>query len=283
MLVSRRHTCYGRAMASFAQITDLHLRPPGVATRGGVDCAWYTERAVDAVLSRHPEIDAVLVTGDVTDLGEDDGYALARSMLSRFEVPVLVVPGNHDRTARLRAGFAGWPGMGEEPVPGKVCHVHDIGDARVVMLDSSVDRLDDHRHYGALGEAQLEWLADVLNDPRPTLIGLHHPPFEIGIRFLDRIMLRDADALARVIAGRAHVRRIVCGHVHRPAFGVVAGVPAMTLPGVAHQIALTLDPQAAPKVLMEPPAYGLHVIGAEQDISHIGVVDAFPPPPEDGE
>jgi len=265
------------AMPIFAHLTDLHLRPPGIKTLGRIDADGFAARAIDAVIARHDNLDAVIVSGDIADLGEEDAYARALMLLSRFSVPVFVVPGNHDRTRRLRDAFVAFPGVAGSPVSGKVCHTTLIGGVRLVMLDTSVDGLDTGRHHGEVGVEQLDWLDRILGDGAPALIAMHHPPFAVGIGFMDGITLEDTDAFAAVIAKHDNVSRIVCGHVHRVIVGEVAGVPAMAIPGTAHQVELALSGGAPASLVMEPPAYGLHLVDDKHAVSHLGYIDDFGP------
>ncbi|RAH99724.1 phosphodiesterase [Acuticoccus sediminis] len=265
-------------MAVFAQLTDLHLRPPGTLTLGRIDTDRFVVQAIDAINSRHPYIDAVIVSGDITDLGEEDAYNRAAMLLSRFAVPVIVIPGNHDSTPTLRDAFQAFPGFAEECVPGKACHVHKIGGVTVVALDTSVSSPDQSQHQGELGEAQLRWLDATLATSGPVLIAMHHPPFQVGIDFMDKIGLTDARAFAKVLARHENIVRIVCGHVHRTIVSEVGGVPVMAIPGVAHQVVLALDEMTPPALVMEPPAYGVHMIEGGRAVSHIGYVETYGAP-----
>lgn len=271
--------CYGAAMPKFAQITDLHLRPPGVLTLGTVDADQFVTDAVSALVTRHGDVDAVLVTGDVADLGEEDAYSRAAMLLSRFSAPVFVMPGNHDRTAALRDAFSAFPGVADAPVPHKVCYARSVGGVSVIALDTSMDGIESLSHGGELGTEQLEWLdATLAQTDEPALIAMHHPPFATGIGFMDEIGLGDAAAFSAVLAKHNHVRRVVCGHVHRVIMDTVGGVPALAIPGVAHQVELGLVPGAPANMVMEPPAYGIHIFGEGRAISHVGYVDAFGAP-----
>ena len=268
----------GPAMATLAHITDLHLRPPGVLTLGRIDADRFAARAIDRIIAAHPDIDAVIVSGDLADIGEAAAYARAAMLLSRFSVPVLVVPGNHDRTGPLIDEFIAWPGVSARPLAGKLCYAVEVDGVRVVMLDTSVDGMDRREQHGLLGEAQLAWLDETLGDDVPTLIAMHHPPFPVGIGFMDGITLRDSEAFAAVVARHTSVKRIVCGHVHRTIVSEVGGVPAVAVPGVAHQVQLALDADAPARLVMEPPAYAIHLVGEGQTISHIGYVDDYGEP-----
>ncbi|MEM8852680.1 MAG: phosphodiesterase [Pseudomonadota bacterium] len=261
-------------MARFAQITDLHLRPPGVLTLGDIDADGYTARAIDALIAKHPDVDGVLVTGDITDLGEEEAYNRAAMLLSRFSVPVLVLPGNHDLRAAMGEAFVAWPGFGAGVVDDKLCYALTVAGVTVVCLDTLVDG----RPHGELGAAQLAWLDETLAGAGPTLIALHHPPFTAGIAFMDAIGLTDRDAFAAVVAKHDNVKRIVCGHVHRTIVGSVGCVPAIAVPGVAHQVMMALDGSSDARLVMEPPAYAIHDVSADGAASHVGYVDDYGAP-----
>jgi hypothetical protein len=95
---------------------------------------------------------------------------------------------------------------------------------------------------------------------------------------MDAIPLTDADAFAGVLARHDNVVRIVCGHVHRGIVGAVRGVPAIAVPGVAHQVLLALGPDAPPQLVMEPPTYGIHTVEGDGAVSHVAYVEDFGPP-----
>ncbi len=88
---------------------------------------------------------------------------------------------------------------------------------------------------------------------------MHHPPFDTGIGFMDRIGLAGREALAALLARHRNVERVVCGHVHRPVHVRFAGTVASICPSPAHQIVLTFDDRAGDAFVMEPPAFQLHL------------------------
>src|SRR6202051_973147 len=93
------------------QLTDLHVRPDGVAKQAS-DTNTLTERACRVAAAFTPLPDMVIITGDLTESGLEAEYANVSAILGRtLSVPVYVVPGNHDRREALRASLAHLPGV----------------------------------------------------------------------------------------------------------------------------------------------------------------------------
>ena len=68
-----------------AQISDPHLRPPGVPYQGVVDLNAAFGAAINQINQLSPQPDVVLLTGDVVDEGDPAEYAVARAVLVRAE------------------------------------------------------------------------------------------------------------------------------------------------------------------------------------------------------
>lgn len=259
-----------------AQLTDLHVRPVGKAANRVVETNMFTERALRAVAAFVPRPDVVLITGDLTECGLDAEYAnLAQMLRVHLPMPVFVIPGNHDRRGVLREGLRHLPGVVADPH--YVQYAIEDYPVRLVMLDTLVPGAG----YGELTAEGLAFLEQTLaaEPAKPTLIGMHHPPFTCGIAHMDRINLRNAAAFAELIARHPQVERIVCGHVHRPAVTRVAHAIASIAPSVAHQVELSFDAHDPGSFLFEPPAFELHRWSKNEGfVSHIAYVERFPGP-----
>ena len=136
--------------------------------------------------------------------------------------------------------------------------------------------------HGALCTERLGFLERALagGDGRPTLVFMHHPPFECGLVHMDEIRLLDGEApFRRLIAGETSIERILCGHHHRPIVTRYAGTIAQIAPSVTHQVAFDLDPAHTGALVFEPPAYLLHRYTPESGIvSHMVYVESFDGP-----
>jgi Icc protein len=148
---------------------------------------------------------------------------------------------------------------------------------RLVMLDTLVPGAS----HGELSSAQLEWLDRKLTEQpdRPTLVGMHHPPFATGIPHMDNIALVNAEPFRSVIARHRQVERIVCGHHHRPIVGQCAHAIVSISPSVAHQVELTFDPTDPGAFNFEPPAFQFHTWHDNNGfVSHTVYTDSYTGP-----
>jgi 3',5'-cyclic AMP phosphodiesterase CpdA len=258
------------------QLSDLHLCREGEAAYRVVETNTLTERAFRAVSAFRPHVDVLLLTGDLTFDGQEDEYQELLMLLRRhIECPVYVIPGNHDRRAPMRTQLAELPGVTAHPH--FIQYVVEDFPARIVMLDTHSPGAD----HGELCAERLEWLDRTLSEQpdKPTMIGMHHPPFAGGINYMDRINLRNPEAFAAIVRKHRQVERIVCGHVHRPIVTGFAGTVCSVAPSAAHQLELALDPHARGAFVMEPPFAHMHRWTPEDGfVTHVAYVEQFPGP-----
>jgi Icc protein len=213
-------------MTRILQITDLHLVSPGLRVSGVLDTAKLVKDFVDRLVETMPRIgpvDAVLVTGDISDDGSAESYALFRKMMAPLGLPLLVIPGNHDLREPMRQAHVD---LGLLPATGKLNWSTMIGDLKVIGLDTLIEGSGG----GALDGDTLAFLEAELVGTGPALVAMHHPPFACGIRFMDGIGLAGAGQLAALLARSPADVRIVCGHLHLTATGSVGHVPALVCP-----------------------------------------------------
>jgi len=258
-----------------AQLTDLHIKPPGKLAYGRVDTAALLRAAVADLVAQRPAADVVLLTGDLTDGGRPDEYALLRELLAPIRCPIYVIPGNHDVRAALRAGFADHAYL--PPGDGFIQYVVDDHPVRLIGLDT----ITPGEAGGMLCAARLAWLETRLDaaPDRPTVVFLHHPPFRTGIAHMDAIGLAGAAEFGALIRRHPQVERVLAGHLHRPIQARWAGTLASTAPSPAHQVTLDLGPADTGTFAMEPPGYQLHLFTPEAGIvSHTVTVGSFPGP-----
>ena len=253
-----------------AQITDCHVRPEGKLVYGAIDSAPMLERAVAKLNGLDPRPDLVLATGDLVDAGQEAEYRRLRAILGRLRMRLLLLPGNHDRRAPLRAAFPDHPYLaGPE---GSCCYAEENGPVRLVALDS----MEEGKIGGVFDAPRLAWLDRTLaaRPDAPTLVFTHHPPFITGIAHMDEYGTIGGDDLAAVIARHPQVVRVIAGHVHRSMSVAWAGTLCTTCPSTAHQFALDLAPGMPAFWTDEPPGFQLHHwVAATGLITHTATTD----------
>ena len=209
------------ASHTIIHVSDPHFLAGGAHLADRFDVEQTFARTLDAIRAVHPAPSAIVVTGDLTDLGEPDAYRRLRDAVEPVAddlgAPVIWVAGNHDERPVLRRELLDAAAT-EDPVTG----VWDLDGLRLIALDTSVPGW----HHGDLDEAQLAWLKEQLSTPAPhgTLLAMHHPPLPSHLPLFDILELRDQGRLAEVIAG-TDVRAILAGHLHYSTSGTFAGVP----------------------------------------------------------
>jgi Icc protein len=245
-------------------ISDLHL--------GGRETA---DRRADAVLAElaalDRPLDALVLTGDLSDAGRRADYRWLQARLSPF-AHVVAVPGNHDDREGLRAEFldgvtgpdsdtgAGW---GEDAGPGPVNTVHEVNGLVILGCDSSVPGQDS----GLLSDETLAWADATLTEVSPgapALLAFHHPPILLHDQRLDSMRQFGADRLAGLLSRHPRVRALLCGHVHQAITARFAGVPVIVAPSVAPGLAMPWEAEPATPA---PPGYAVHAMTQPGDLT----------------
>lgn len=260
-----------------AQISDLHITPPGALAYGRVDTAAALLRSIDTLNLLSPRPNLVVVSGDIADSSRPEEYEHARALLGALQIPFAVISGNHDRRAPMRKVFPD-PAYGSNE--GALNSIRGVDAIDILLVDSTVPGAA----YGELDAATLAWLEDILtaSATRPALLFLHHPPFSTGIAYTDAMRLRNADSLATVVKRHPRVLLVAAGHVHRAAQTVFAGVSASICPAGEQAVTLEFEPRWPEVFRIEPPSFHLHAWisgkGFGSVVTHVVPVGVFPGP-----
>ena len=245
-----------------AQISDLHVALAPIAI--GFDTLARAHEAVAALRVLDPAPDCVIITGDLTEHGLAEEYEALAAALSPLSMPVLAVPGNHDRRDAFRAAFANSIAYGGSD---HLDFCVELAGVRIIGLDT----LHEGFSHGVLSRDSLAFASHSLayQPEMPTLIACHHPPARCGIPLFDAIKLSDGcEKLRSIIGPQTSVQRILCGHLHRAIVGTFAEKIVQIAPSVSHGLAIDGD---AIRIQRESPAYLLH------DVSEFGVVSQVRP------
>ncbi|MWV59073.1 metallophosphoesterase [Rathayibacter sp. VKM Ac-2754] len=227
-----------------------------------------TRESLAAVLRAHsavPDLDAVIVSGDLSDDGSPESYAALRAMLSDWcadrEATLILALGNHD----VREGFGSTGALNTET---------EVRGVRILALDSSVPG---GPSWGLLTEATLAWLRERLRaDPlRPTVLVLHHPPIEAVTPLHRRMGLANPHDLWEAVAG-ARILAVLSGHWHHAFIDTTTPAPVVVAPGAANRTDVLAGPAhersvaASGASIVEVLSHGVRVTSTEIDAPHRG-------------
>ncbi len=190
-------------VARFAWLSDTHV---GSST-GAEDLSLAMHD-----INRMNDIDFTLISGDITETGDDSSLELAKAILDSLRKPYYIVPGNHDTK---------WSGSGATKFPklwGSDRFVFEFGGFRFIGLhEGPLMRMGD----GHFSPEDLRWLDSVLvnlPEKEEPLIFVTHYPVDSSIdnwyELLDRIK-------------PFNIKTILVGHGHRNRVLDFEGIPGV--------------------------------------------------------
>lgn len=188
----------------FAFISDTHIGSPN----GGAE---EDLRRTVADINALKEVDFVVLTGDITELGTNKELRLAKQILDSLHIRYYIIPGNHD-TGWSESGGTGFSLVfGDDKFHFVHEGIHFIGTASgpyVRMSDGHVPR------------HQLNWLTAELNKigRDEPIVFLNHYPLDNGLDNWYEII----DALKQKNTVLA-----LCGHGHNNRLVQAEGIPAV--------------------------------------------------------
>ncbi|HUS53501.1 MAG TPA: phosphodiesterase [Thermohalobaculum sp.] len=248
----------------FIILTDPHFVPPGELLFG-LDPKAHLARAVEVINRDHPEIAFVVLLGDLTNRGEVAAYASLSETLGLLNAPLIPLTGNHDSRVALCEALP----QASRDSSGFMQALQVFDAASILTLDT----LDEGGGTGAgfLCPDRLAFLETALAEApadRPLLVFQHHPPFDTGLKTMDRIKLRNPEDEWAIFERTRRPDYLFMGHVHRPISGSWRGIPFHIQRGVSHQVGFDFANTDGITGSYEGPDYALVEVGSEGVVIH---------------
>ncbi len=179
--------------------------------------------------ARNLEVDRLVVTGDVTNLALESEFEHVRRKFGEAELPVTVIPGNHDTYTSGSVRSRRFESYLMEFMVGDRVAGHDYpfvlrhDDIALVGTSTAIATWPLWA-TGAVGNSQLERLEEVLcglkEEGRTRVVLIHHPVVKGHSK--PRHGLVDLDAFGAVIQ-EAGAELVLHGHEHALLDGVLPG------------------------------------------------------------
>lgn len=221
-------------------ISDIHYRRSYEPCEKGYKAVLYRMQSpleplgqsLSQALKEYPELDGILISGDLTEDGTAQDYAeLRRFIEDRVNgLPVLVTLGNHDNKASF---YEGW--LGETPRSDPYNRVEVWGDTAMISWDTSAQGNPD----GVITPEQMQWLREAFdqNKDRHIILMTHHhfmehqasvPAIPCEQAFPELLRDRQIDCL-------------LCGHTHHKFAYFYGDVPYYTADGMSFYADLMMN------------------------------------------
>ena len=192
------------------------------------------------------------MTGDVIQDDSPEAYVRFRALSERMNLPVFCVPGNHDVRELMRDALSA--------PPFQYCGTLEQGEWLIVGIDSCIS----DSAAGKVGDLELRRLKKVItrSNAKHVLVCLHHPPVQLGSKWLDTVGLSNGPEFLRFLSEMGNVKAVIFGHVHQAFEGTHDLIQVIGTPSTCRQFTVGSDDFALDD---NPPAYrriSLHFDGS---------------------
>ena len=253
-----------------AHLSDMHLIAGTGLLQGHIDTVAKFRSALEKVEASGERLDAIVLSGDLTDSAQPEAYALLREMVEpvaeRMGAALVMTGGNHDERRPLARELYGRDT--DEPQD----TVTVVNGLRIIDVDSAVPGF----HHGGFSDDQYDWLATQLAAPAEhgTILVTHHAPITYRSPVMQLLDFDDVERLRSALEG-TDVRAILSGHLHVTSFGMLGGIPVFVAGGVSY-----VDDVGAPRDLLMgvdgPQSWNLVEVHADSVVSTVAPVEQHP-------
>ncbi len=260
---------------------DLHFLSPELTdngpaflrliSQGDGKVMRYISELTDAFIERVKEVnpDVLLLAGDLTFNGETASHRELARRLSGLEIPVYVIPGNHDILYPYAASFSGEKyHFISSPTSAEFAEIwHDFGYADALSRDPSslsyaavlqddllLLMLDVNGNSvpGSVSEETLSWASAVLKQAAESSMQVlavsHQTLMPHNLLFAQGFQMGNAEPLAQLY-NTGDVLCNLSGHMHIQHFNTTLSFPELVTSALSvyphHYGLLTLEPEEA--------------------------------------
>ena len=227
----------------FIHITDTHLLNQSDETLHSLNTKLCFETVLSHSQTSYPEIDFLLLTGDISQTGTKESYELFKSIIQQYDLPIYCVPGNHDTPILLQNVIPN--------SPDNSINIIQIGRFSLILISSCVE----NKHHGMITQHCLQQLEDYLQNSTNQfmIIAIHHPPVSINSTWLDEIGLHNKTEFLQTINKFSQNTLLLFGHVHQEFDWQKNKLRVLTTPSTCYQY--KVNSKYMHRVYTPPPAY----------------------------
>ena len=193
----------------FIHITDIHLSSDENELLHNIPIYEVLDSILNTISEKMSGIDFILITGDISNVGDINSYLTARNKFGGINLPVYWLPGNHDNLECIVNFNNNQNILGDK--------LFFMNGYLFILLNSvAIDENGKNRNSGVLGDRELTFLKHSLltNIDKEVIIALHHPPVKSGTWKDDRMLLNTQEFF-NALKDYKNVRAVLYGHQHQ--------------------------------------------------------------------
>jgi len=203
----------------------IHLSDTHIYTKilYNIDAQDRFRLALNHIKNNHSDADHFIITGDLTNFGDNESYEIFINILSKATLPNHLYPkliiGNHDNRINFKNNFPNIKIDGN----GFVQYVERDDDKIFIFLDTNLEGTD----AGHLCNKRLQWLKDTLEKEHKNkiYIFMHHNPLATGHIESDDLGLVQREDLKHILLKYQNsIKHIFFGHQHITCSGKYSGI-----------------------------------------------------------
>ena len=200
------------------QLSDIHLLANPDDAILGVRPDSALQVIISDIETSHIDPDLVVLTGDLSDDGLPESYERLCKVFENWTVPIVAIPGNHDKLANMQISFEGSKIRLQSEVA--------VSGWIIALINSQTP----NEAYGSVSPEDLAQLESTLSkaDGKQCLIALHHTP--IPSCSFDVCQLKHSHEFLGTLSKHTNVKLVIAGHTHCCSEDTSRGIPIHTAP-----------------------------------------------------
>ena len=255
-------------MFKFIHMSDPHLLD-GDALLYGISPKDRLEACFKHIKINHADAAFVAITGDIAENGSHGAYCKVHDIAKKAELIVFVISGNHDNTSNMSLALPKFNGNLNELESGAWMSSYITHEDRAFIFIDTTSNNSDHGIFDHDKADVLKYNLSSLS-AQDIFLFMHHPPFKVGIPFMDMLCLINHEPLYSALAPfKSKIRHIFIGHLHKTINGSWRGIPFSIIRSTVHQVSTginfhNLDTGYRAIVCDETPEYSVIMVDGDK-------------------
>ena len=232
------------------QLSDLHLVGEDDTSLYRINPNLRLKLALDSIEKNYKDIEFIVITGDLTDNASPKAYKSLASIVNRYNLPIYLMLGNHDRREIFKRYFPHF--------------IDDVFAQYVKKRDNKVhiflDTLVEDCSYGELCSSRMAWLKEQLDMYSSDFIYLymHHHPIESGLYEMDNdAEFKSSEKFWDLLNQYQNIKHISFGHLHRIMHSIKQNITLHSTRGIGFQVAYQPNSKIEYLTNEEKPTYAV--------------------------